>query len=101
MPFASGERLERLWSQSADRLAAVSASLDETGGTQPAHMPAHEWLRQADVLDELAHACGTVGQAADDAEAVHVGKRLVDRPELTELGGGVGDGGKGGPNSGA
>jgi hypothetical protein len=53
------------------------------------------------VLDQLAHARGAVGEAADDAEAVDIGERLVDRAELAKLGGGVRDGGEGGPDPGA
>jgi hypothetical protein len=99
--LARGERLEGLRSDATHRLAAVPPCLDESGGAEPADVPADQRLRQPHVLDQLAHARGAVGEAADDAEAVDIGERLVDRAELAKLGGGVRDGGEGGPDPGA
>jgi hypothetical protein len=64
-------------------------------------MPADQRLRQSDVIDEVADAGRALGQATDDAEAVDIGERLVDRAELAQLGGNAGDRRDGGPDSGA
>lgn len=98
--FALDLRVERLWSQGADRLAATPSRRHETGGPQPAKVPAHERLRQADVLDEIGHGGGAVRQPADDSQAVDVGERLVEPAEVTQIVGLVDDGGEGRAKSG-
>jgi hypothetical protein len=55
-------------------------------------VPADERLRQADLLDQIGHRGVAIGETLDDSEAVDVGQRLVDEPELTELVGLVDDG---------
>jgi hypothetical protein len=99
-PLAGGKCLERLGPEAAERLPAVSAGFDQPGGAEAADMPAHERLREADMLDEVGHAGVPEREALDDPEAVHVGERLVDDAELAEVLGCVGDGGERGPNSG-
>ncbi len=79
----------------AERLTAVSAGLDEAGGTQPADVPADERLGEPDLLDQVPHGCVTAGKAANDPEPVDVGKGLVDDPQLAELVGLVDDRGEG------
>jgi hypothetical protein len=64
-------------------------------------VPAHEGLRQADVLDEVRHARVAVRQALDDPEAIDVGQGLVDEAELAQLLRLVDDGRDGGPDPGA
>jgi hypothetical protein len=54
-------------------------------------MPRHERLGQPDVGDELGHGRLALGQATNDAQAVHVGHHLVEGAQLAELFG-LGDG---------
>ena len=84
----------------AQRLAPVPARLDKSRHAQPSDMPADERLGQPDLLDEIRHGCVTIGEALHDTEAVHVGERLVDEAELTELVRLVDDGSNGRANSG-
>jgi hypothetical protein len=49
--------VERLRAEGADRLAAAPACGDQARGTQPAQVPAHQGLRQANVLDEIPDGC--------------------------------------------
>ena len=44
-----------------------------------------ERLRQADVGDELGDARLALGQATDDAQAVHVGEGLVEGTQLAQV----------------
>jgi hypothetical protein len=48
-------------------------------------MPRHERLAEPDVPDQLADGRGRRGEPAEDPEAVHVGERLVDEPQLSEI----------------
>jgi hypothetical protein len=84
--------IERLRAEGADRLAAASARGDQARGTQPAQVPAHQRLRQADVLDEIPDGGRAAGEAPDDAQAVDVGERLVEQPQLAKVIGLVDDG---------
>ena len=54
-------------------------------------MPRHERLGEPDVGDELRDGRLALGQATDDAQAVHVGHDLVEGTKLAELFG-LGDG---------
>jgi hypothetical protein len=47
------------------------------------------------VIDELGHGRRRLGQAPDDPEPVHVGKRPMERAQLAQVVGLVDDGGKG------
>ena len=58
-------------------------------------MPAHERLRQADLLDQVRDRRVAVREALDDAEPIDVGECLVDDPQLAELVGLVDDRGDG------
>jgi hypothetical protein len=77
--------VERLRAEGADRLAAAPARGDEARGAQPAEVPAHQRLRQADVLDEIPDRGRAAGEAPDDAQAVDVGERLVKQPQLAKV----------------
>ena len=99
MALLGGEGLEGLRDEPADRLPAAPPGLDEPGGPEPAEVPRHERLGQADVLDQLGDGGLPLRQAADDPEAVDIRQRLVeqpDRPEVVRL---VDDGGDGGADS--
>jgi hypothetical protein len=48
-------------------------------------MPGHERLGQPDLGDELGDGRLPGGEAAHDPEAVDVGERLVDEPQLAQL----------------
>jgi hypothetical protein len=86
--------VERLRAEGADRLAATPARGDQARGTQPAEVPTHQRLRQADVLDEIPDGGRAAGEATDDAQAVDVGERLVEQPQLAKVIGLVDDGGE-------
>jgi hypothetical protein len=84
--------VERLRAEGADRLAAASARGDQARGTQPAQVPAHQRLRQADVLDEIPDGGRAASEAPDDAQTVDVGERLVEQAQLAKVIGLVDDG---------
>src|SRR4051794_11755237 len=90
--LARGELFECFLPQAADRLAAVAARLDHARGAEPAEMPGHERLAQADVGDQLGDGRLALGEAPDDAQAVHVGHDLVEGAQLAQVLG-LGDGG--------
>ena len=102
--LAGRELGERLLAQAADRLAALAAGLDDARGAEAAEVPRHERLGEPDMGDELRDGRLALGQAADDAQAVHVGHDLVEGTQLAQvfgLGDGRGDraadpGGRGG-----
>ena len=48
-------------------------------------MPADEWLREPNVLDEVGHAGVAAGEPLDDPQSVDVGQGLVDEAELSQL----------------
>ena len=101
LAFAVGEGSECLGSEAAQRLAPAAAGLDEAGGAEPADVPADERLRQPDVVHELRHAGLAPGEPLHDAQAVHVGERLVDDAQLAEVIGLVDDRGERRPDPGA
>jgi hypothetical protein len=93
--LAGGELTERLFAQTADRLATLAPRLDDTGRAETTEMPRDEWLRQPDVSDELGDSGLAFGEATDDAQAVHVRHDLVEGAQLAQLIGlsdGSGDG---------
>jgi hypothetical protein len=85
VPLPRDEGLERFRPEPAERLAAAPPRLDETGRAKPPDVPAHERLRQADVLDEVAHGRMPVGQPLDDPEPVDVRECLVDDAKLPQV----------------
>src|SRR4051794_38056146 len=100
--LARGELFECFLAQAADRLASVAACLDHAGGAEPAEMPGHERLAQADVGDELGDGRLALGEAPDDAQAGHLGHYPLGRAPMAHgprVGGG-GGGGSTGPGGG-
>jgi hypothetical protein len=94
LAFEPRLHVERLRAEGADRLAAAPARGDEARGTQPAQVPAHQRLRQPDVLDEIPDGGRAAGEAPDDAQAVDVGECLMEQPQLAKIIGLVDDGGE-------
>jgi hypothetical protein len=93
--LAGGEFGEGFLAQAADGLAAFAAGLHDARGTEAAEMPRDERLAEADMGDQLGDGCLAGGQAAHDAQAVHVGHDLVECAQLAQvvgLGDGRGDG---------
>jgi hypothetical protein len=80
-----GELVEGLRAKSTERLASTASGRDQARGSEPAHVPGHQRLRQPDLRDELGDRCLAVSQAAHDPESVDVGERLVDEAQLAEL----------------
>ena len=101
LALAIGEPRECLGAKTAERLAAAPARLDETGGPEAADVPAHERLREPDVLDQVPDRRVARREAADDPEPVDVGERLVDDAQLTQVIGLVDDRGERRANPGA
>ena len=102
--LAGRELRECLLAEAADGLAALAPRLDDASSPEATEMPRHERLREPDVGDELGDGRLALGQATDDAQAVHVGHDLVEGTQLAKffgLGDGCGDraadpGGRGG-----
>jgi hypothetical protein len=90
--LAGGELGERLLAQAADGLAPVATRDDDAGRTQATEVPRDERLRQTDVGDQFRDGRLALGQAPDDAQAVHVGHHLVEGAQLAQVFG-LGDGG--------
>ena len=87
-----GEGAEGLGQEAGDGLAADAPGLDEAGDAEPAEVPRHERLAQPDPLDELGDGGLALGEALDDAQAVHVGEGLVDEAQGAQVLGLVDDG---------
>jgi hypothetical protein len=85
LALPGGEGFEGRGHEPAERLASPAAGLDESGGPQPAEVPADERLAEPDVLDEIRDRCVAAGEASDEAEAVHVGERPMDDSQLAEI----------------
>jgi hypothetical protein len=94
LALACGLHVERFRAEGADRFAAAPSGGDEARCAQSAQVPAHERLRQAHVLDEIPDGGRAAGEAPDDAQAVDVGERLVEQPQLAKVIGLVDDGGE-------
>jgi hypothetical protein len=90
-PLAGDLGVECLGPEGADRLPAAPPRRDESRGPQSTEMPAHERLRQADVLDQVGHGRRTLGQPLDDAQPVDVSERLVEAPQVAQVVGLVDD----------
>ena len=84
-PLARGDLVEGLRTEADDDLAPVALGRDETGVAKTLDMMGDERLGQSDVLDEVADGRGAARQAADDAEAIDVGQRLVERAQAAEV----------------
>src|SRR3990170_1984616 len=83
-PLARGDLVEGLRTEADDDLAPVALGRDETGVAQALDIMGDERLGQSDVLDELRDGRRAIGQAADDAETIDVGQRLVERAQAAE-----------------
>ena len=57
----------------------------EPGGAEALEVVADERLAEAHVRDELADRGVALGEAPDDAQPVHVGEGLVERPQVAEV----------------
>jgi len=75
----------------AEDLAADPPGLDDSGGLEARHVPAHERLTEPDGLDQIAYGSPPFGQPPHDAEAIHVRKRLVENAQLPQIVGLVDD----------
>jgi hypothetical protein len=64
-------------------------------------MPADQWLRQPDFLDQVGHRSVAAGESPDDPQPIDVGKGLVDDPKFAKVLGLVDDRRKGRTNAGA
>ena len=84
-PLACSEFDERLLAQSADRLAAMPARLDDPGRPEATQMPGNQRLREADMGDQLCDGRLADGEPPDDAQSVHVCHDLVEGTQLTKL----------------
>ncbi len=82
---------ERFGPQPADRLATDPRGRDHARLAKLADVPAHQRLRQPDVVDELGDARLAASQPLDDPQSVDVRERLVERTERPKLVGLVDD----------
>jgi hypothetical protein len=64
-------------------------------------VPADQWLRQPDFLDQVGDGGVAAGETPNDPQAVDVGEGLVDDPQLAKVLGFVDDRRKGRTNAGA
>jgi hypothetical protein len=80
-----GKGAESLGEQARDGLTADATRLDEAGDSEPPEMPRDERLAQPDALDELGDGRLALGEALDDAQAVHVRERLVDETQRAQV----------------
>jgi len=85
LALACGLHVERFRAEGADRFAAAPARGDQASRAQPAQVPAHQRLRQADLFDEIPDRGRAAGEAPDDAQAVDVSERLVEQPQLAKV----------------
>jgi hypothetical protein len=69
----------------ADRLAPCPPGHDESSVAQALEVMAHERLGKSDVVDQLGHRGGGLGQAPDDPEPIHVRERPVERAQLAQV----------------
>ena len=87
-----GEGAERLGHEAGHGLTADPPCLNQACDSKPAEVPRDERLAEPDSLDELGDAGVALGEALDDAQAVHVREGLMDEAQRTEVLGLVDDG---------
>ncbi len=90
-----GEGGKRLRNDGVDDLAAIAAGSNHANIAQLAEVPRDERLGEAHALDQLGHRGRAIREQPQDPQPVHIGKDLVEVPQLAQVVGLVHDVGEG------